>query len=127
MWTVEHRVGRRHRPGRQRFDHGHRAPGFVVQRDADGAGAEADAAAQDELTLAIAARTGTDAVDDLYPQVVAAVVGTVERRPPVITAASFQPRLIASCIVAWASSETHPDPDEGRDATRQWFGVPLNA
>ncbi|GHG03348.1 hypothetical protein GCM10017567_18700 [Amycolatopsis bullii] len=29
--------------------------------------------------------------------------------------------------VAWASSETHPGQDELREATRQWFGVPLNA
>lgn len=36
----------------------------------------AHAAAQDELTVAIAERTHTDAVDDLYPQVVAAVVST---------------------------------------------------
>lgn len=32
--------------------------------------------AQDELTLAVADRTGTDATTDLYPQVVAAVVST---------------------------------------------------
>ncbi|PRY34766.1 TetR family transcriptional regulator [Umezawaea tangerina] len=36
----------------------------------------AHALAQDELTTAIADRTGTDAAADLYPQVVAAVVST---------------------------------------------------
>ncbi|WP_283136342.1 TetR family transcriptional regulator [Rhizohabitans arisaemae] len=60
-------------PGADRWRDGLRL--MLAEPALQGELAKANAAAQDELVQAIAERTGTDPVHDVYPELVAAVVG----------------------------------------------------